>query len=66
MSKFGQMIEKRNFRIKGFCDSYGVGRTKFYQEVNSGRLKVVKAGHITLIPREYAEDWQKKLVEGLS
>lgn len=51
---------KRNYRVFEFCQSYGIGRTKTYQEIQAGRLKVFKCGRITLISMEAAEAWQKQ------
>lgn len=39
----------------------GLGRTKIYEELNSGRLKGVKAGRRTLIPHANIQQW----LEGL-
>ena len=39
------------------CRAHGIGRTRFYDEVNSGRLKVRKLGTRTLVLREDAEAW---------
>ena len=47
--------------IKQFCEQYGVGRTFFYQEINSGRLAAHKAGSKTLILRAEAERWARAL-----
>lgn len=55
--------EKRNYRISDFVKIYGIGRTKTYEEINSGRLKAFKVGSITLISKESAEQWQS-LMEG--
>ena len=43
--------------INEFVEGYGIGRTKTYEEINSGRLKAVKCGRRTLIPIESAEKW---------
>ena len=39
----------------------GLGRTRLYEELNSGRLKGVKAGRRTLIPHKNLEEWLKNL-----
>lgn len=65
MNNREQSIEKRNYRISEFLKTYGLGRTKFYQEVKAGRLRIFKVGKITLISREAAEAWQT-LNEGIA
>jgi hypothetical protein len=35
----------------------GIGLTKFYEEVNAGRLKVKKAGGRTVVPAAEIEAW---------
>lgn len=35
----------------------GLGRTRLYEELNSGRLKGVKAGRRTLIPHANIIQW---------
>ncbi|MCJ8276304.1 MAG: helix-turn-helix domain-containing protein [Bdellovibrionales bacterium] len=55
-------MKKRNLRVSEFIEVYGICKSRIYQEINSGRLKVVKSGRSTLIPVESAEEWQSKLV----
>lgn len=43
--------------VESFCARYGIGRTAFYEEINSGRLTVKKRGSRTLVPRASARDW---------
>lgn len=64
MNQAGFSTEKRNYRIPEFLAAYGICRTKFYMEVAAGRLKIVKCGRTTLIPREAAEAWQSALAGG--
>ena len=40
-----------------FCETYGIGRTKAYEEINAGRLKARKAGKRTIITEDDAEEW---------
>src|SRR5262249_32044140 len=35
--------------VKEFCRKYGIGTTKFYEEVKAGRLRAVKCGTRTLV-----------------
>jgi excisionase family DNA binding protein len=39
----------------------GLGKTRLYEELNSGRLSAKKAGRRTLIPRASVEQWLEKL-----
>ena len=39
----------------------GIGRTKFYQELNAGRIKALKVGTRTLIPEESITAWLSNL-----
>jgi excisionase family DNA binding protein len=48
---------KRALTRKEFCEQYGVGQTRFYEEVKEGRLPVRKVGRKTIVLRDAAEDW---------
>jgi excisionase family DNA binding protein len=52
---------RRAFPIAAFCNRYGIGRSKTYEEINAGRLIAVKSGHRTLIREEDAERWLRSL-----
>jgi excisionase family DNA binding protein len=54
-------MSKAALSVDDFCKSYSVGKTTAYEEINSGRLRAVKAGRRTLIPEECAADWLKSL-----
>lgn len=56
-------IEKIAYRIDEFCEAFGVGRTKVFDEIKDGRLKVRKAGRMTLIRAEDARAWLDALPE---
>lgn len=47
--------------VNDFLQCFRIGRTSFYREVNSGRLKIVKFGTATRIFRSEAEAWLSKL-----
>lgn len=55
--------EKAAYSVNEFLAAYGIGRTKFYQEVDSGRLKIRKLGKRTLIAKSDAETWLSNLPE---
>jgi hypothetical protein len=48
---------KRALSVRDFFDRYSIGRTKFYEEVRAGRLRVVKLGKKTLVDIDEAERW---------
>ena len=47
--------------LRDFCQRYDIGRTKAYEEINSGRLKARKAGRRTIITTDDAEEWLSRL-----
>jgi excisionase family DNA binding protein len=47
--------------IAVFCETYGVGRTKTYDLINSGAISARKSGKTTLIDRASAERWYESL-----
>jgi excisionase family DNA binding protein len=53
----------RAMSIEEFCDLYGPGRTKAYEEIKSGRLRARKIGKRTIITLDDAEDWLRRLPE---
>ena len=55
--------EKPNgaFTLNEFLTWARIGRTKAYQEVEAGRLKIRKLGRKTLILRKDAEVWLESL-----
>jgi hypothetical protein len=54
-------MEQRAYDLKSFCERYGIGRTRAYAEIGSGRLKAVKFGSKTLIRAVDAEAWLSSL-----
>lgn len=52
---------KRFISIRGFCDAYGVGRTRTYDLIAAGKLYAVKNGPRTMIEVESAEQWAASL-----
>jgi len=45
-------IEKRAYRINEFCSAYGLGRTKVYELIKSGKLRTVLVDGRRLVPRD--------------
>ena len=52
---------QRAMSIAEFCERYGPGRTKAYEELKSGRLRSWKMGKRTIITEDDAEDWLRNL-----
>jgi Helix-turn-helix domain len=52
---------QRAMSLAEFCERYGIGRTKAYEELNSGRLCGRKSGRRTIITEDDAEDWLRNL-----
>lgn len=49
------------FTVAGFGASFGVGRSFIYNLIAAKKLRAVKAGKLTLIPRDAAEKWAATL-----
>ncbi len=56
-----QEVTPMCFTIDEVTKLIGLGRTRVYQEINSGRLSAVKSGKRTLIARSAIEEWLHKL-----
>jgi excisionase family DNA binding protein len=52
---------QRAMSIARFSEGYGIGRTKAYEELKSGRLRGRKIGTRTLISEDDAEAWLQRL-----
>lgn len=50
-----------SFNIDEAAKLTGLGKTRLYQELKSGRLRGVKSGKRTLIPRTALEEWLENL-----
>lgn len=46
--------------VDGFCARNGIGRTKFYKEVEVGELEVTKVGTRTLVTPEQETAWLER------
>ncbi len=55
---------KAAYSIDEFCQAFGVGRTKVYEEIEARRLVVRKAGRRTLIRVADAHAWLDSLPSG--
>ena len=56
-----RQARQRAMSIDEFCERYGLGRTKTYEELKSGRLRGRKIGKRTVIAADDAEDWLWRL-----
>jgi excisionase family DNA binding protein len=54
-------ITKAALTVNEFLFTTGIGRTKFYSEVKSGRIKVVKVGTKTLVLASELAAWLARL-----
>ena len=52
---------QRAFTVDEFCLAYRIGRTKAYQQINAGRLRVAKIGSKTIVRADDAEAWLASL-----
>ncbi|MEP0940238.1 MAG: DNA-binding protein [Rhizobiaceae bacterium] len=50
-------LQKQAFTVAEFTECYGLGRTKFYEEVKAGRLRIRKVGKRSLISASDAKEW---------
>lgn len=60
-NKGDRMHNQLTYTIDEASKVIGLGRTRLYEELNSGRLKGVRAGRRTLIPHASIEDWLNEL-----
>lgn len=54
-------IEQAVFTVDEFCFWVRIGRSKFYQEVAAGKLKLHKVGRKSVVLRSDAEEWLNSL-----
>jgi len=57
----GAPIEKHGLTIPEACTCSGIGKTKLYEAINSGKLKARKAGKRTLILSDDLRDYLSSL-----
>jgi hypothetical protein len=53
---------QRAMSVRGFCESVSIGRTRFYQEVKTSRLRVRKVGARTIVTSDDADEWVSNLL----
>ena len=52
---------KPAYTVNEFLAAFGVGRTRFYELINSGELKAHKSGARTIVRGEDAQAWLDSL-----
>lgn len=57
------MSEQQAYDIRTFSKAYGISRSQAYVEIKSSRLTIFKVGRRTLISRDAAETWRRRLEE---
>lgn len=57
------MTDKLAYRIPEASDVSGIGRTKLYEEISSGRLESISVGRRRLIPADALEAYLNRLHE---
>lgn len=57
----GELSAKEALTVRQFCSNYGIGQTKFYEEVATGRLEARRSGRRVLVTREAATAWLDSL-----
>lgn len=61
MTEDKKKSERRAFDISEFCHRYRIGRSSFYKEVKSGRLRAVRVGRRVIVTADDAEAWLASL-----
>ncbi len=54
-------LPKLALSIPEFCRAAGIGRSRAYEEIRAGRLRIVKCGRRTLIPAGALQQWLEAL-----
>jgi len=54
-------LTKITLSIRDFCKVAGISRSRTYEEIKAGRLRILKCGRRTLITPEAVEGWIKTL-----
>jgi hypothetical protein len=47
--------------VEEFCETYKMGRSKFYGELRAGRLSAKKNGKNTIVLKSEAQRWEQSL-----
>ena len=52
-------LEKRGHSVAEVAGAYGVSKVTIYSEINSGRLRSLKAGRRRIITDDALRDWER-------
>jgi hypothetical protein len=53
-------VNQKAYTVNQFMDTHKLGRTRTYEEIDSGRLVTYKVGRRRFISDRAAEDWQRR------
>jgi len=56
-----QDVQRVALSIPEFCAAVGIGRSRAYEEIKEGRLRILKCGRRTLIARDAVTEWLSRL-----
>jgi excisionase family DNA binding protein len=54
-AKFEQAQLPLAYRVRDFCKTVGVGKTKFYELLRAGKIKTITIGGRRLVPADEAQ-----------
>ena len=54
-------ISKVTLSVTEFCQTAGIGRSLFYEQVRAGRIRVLKVGRRTLVRAAELAAWLDRL-----
>lgn len=55
------LFSKLNYSVNETIALVGICRTKLYEEIGAGRLKIIKCGRRTLVPAASIQQWMNAL-----
>ena len=55
-----EVMVRPAYTADGFCAEFGIGKSKFYEEIRAGRLKAYKVGDRTMIAGEDGLAWRDR------
>jgi excisionase family DNA binding protein len=61
MTHLPSPLTKAALSVAEFCAQFSLGRSKAYEEIKAGRLRIVKVGRRTLITASDAMAWLTSL-----
>jgi excisionase family DNA binding protein len=54
-------VDRAAYTVAEFSAAHSIGRTTFYAELKAGRIRVVKCGRKTLVPKAENDAWLGRL-----